>query len=250
MDNKNNVQSVERAVDLLFCFSMDEYELSISDFVDKTKLNRTTVFRILQTLKVKGIIIQNEQTGLYRLGYEFIRMAQIVNENLDIRQDALPYLKKLSKETKETVSLNIIRAKRRICIEKVDGTEDIRQFVELGYPYYLVKGASGKVLLAFNSKEYAEEALKEWESVHGTIINREEFYQELESIRENKVAISDSDRVFGAYSVSAPIIGPDEKPIAGISISGLSIRLTEEKKAVYKKLIRDTAIEISNYFNK
>lgn len=249
MNKKNNVQSVERAIDLLFCFSMSEYELSINDFVEKTKLNRTTVFRLLHTLKGKGLIIQNEQNGLYRLGYEFIRIAQIVNENLDVRQEALPYLRKISKQTGETVSLNIIRAKRRICIEKVDGTEDIRQFVKLGYPYYLVKGASGKVFLAFHSKEYVESVLSEWESLHEITIDREEYYQELEEIRERKVAISQSDRVLGACSISAPIIGPDGKPIAGISISGLSIRLTADKEQVYEKLIRDAAIKISSFYN-
>lgn len=248
LEKKNTVQSVERAIDLLDCFSVTDYELSISDFVQKTKLNRTTVFRLLYTLEEKGLVNRNENTGTYRLGYKFVGMAQIVKENLDVRQEALPYLKRISKQTGETVSLNILRSQRRICIEKVDGTEDIRQFVQLGNPYYLVKGASGKVLLAFHSDEEIGKVLDEWETVHGQRLDRKEYFKGLQRIRERKVAVSDSDRVFGAVSISAPILDSDNNPIAGISISSLSIRLSDEKKEEYQELIKNAAKELSNKY--
>src|SRR5690554_1179527 len=113
------VQSVERAIDLLFCFSLQEPELTINDFVTKTGLNRTTVFRLLNSLKEKDLIIKDEELGVYRLGLAFVGFGQIVTENLDVRKVALPILKRLSQITNETVSLNFLQAKRRVCVEKV-----------------------------------------------------------------------------------------------------------------------------------
>lgn len=243
--NSQTVQSVERAVDLLYCFTLQEYELSINDFVEKTKLNRTTVFRLLNSLRNKGLITRNEQTGFYRLGFPLIGMGQIVSENLDVREEAFPVLKKISKQTGETASLNIIQANRRICVEKVDGSEDIRQFVRLGYPYPLVKGASGKVLLAFCSEEFIENILKEWETENNETIDREEYYKELKNIRDRKVAISENERVLGACSISAPILDSNNNLIAGVSISSLSIKLTPSLKEEYKQLIRQAGEEIS-----
>jgi DNA-binding IclR family transcriptional regulator len=248
LGKKNTVQSVERAIDLLYCFSIKEFELSISDFVDKTKLNRTTVFRLLATLEEKGVVNKNNRTGLYSLGYRMISFAQIVNENFDVRREALPYLKRISKQTGETVSLNILRSGRRVCIEKVEGTEDIRQFVQLGNPYYLVKGASGKVLLAFHSDEEIEEVIREWETIHKTTIDRMNYFDELKKIRENETAISEGERVFGAISISAPILNADNKPIAGLSISSLSIRLTDKEKKEYRELVRNAVKEISGKY--
>ncbi|SFE54732.1 IclR family transcriptional regulator [Alteribacillus iranensis] len=243
--SKGTVQSVERAIDLLYCFTLNDYELSINDFVERTNLNRTTVFRLLNSLKVKGLITRNEQSGLYRLGLPMIGMGQIVSENIDVRKEAFPVLKQLSKETGETVGLNIIQANRRVCVEKVDGSEDIRQFVRLGYPYSLVKGASGKTLLAFCSKAFIEHALREWEDLNNETIDRASYFEELDNIRSQKVAVSENDRVFGACSISAPIFDANKNLVAGVSLSGLSMKLTENLKEKYTELIRDAGKKIS-----
>ncbi|MGP4079991.1 IclR family transcriptional regulator [Pseudalkalibacillus sp. R45] len=243
--SKGTVQSVERAIDLLYCFTLNEYELSLADFVNKTGLNRTTVFRLLNSLKDKGMISRNQHNGLYRLGLPLIGMGQIVSETIDVRQEALPVLKQLSKETGETVSLNIIQANRRVCVEKSDGSEDIRQFVRLGYPYPLVRGASGKALFAFCEEEFIEEEISTWERENQKVIDRDTYYKELETIRKNRLAISKNDRVFGAYSISAPIFNNTYTLVAGISLSGMSIKLTEELELKYGELIRNAALTIS-----
>ncbi len=241
----DTVQSVERAIDLLYCFSIGQPDLSINDFVKKTGLKRTTVFRLLNSLKEKDLIIKNNDTGLYHLGLPFVGFGQIVSETLDVRKEALPVLKSISKQTNETVSLNIVQANRRVCVEKADGQEDIRQFVRLGYPYPLVKGASGKVLLAHLAPDFIEDSICDWEEENSSSISREDYLKELEEIRQSGVAISKNERVFGAYSISAPILDASNQLTAGLSMSGLVGRLDNEMENEYMNLIKEGAREIS-----
>ncbi|MFG6117982.1 IclR family transcriptional regulator [Thalassobacillus sp. B23F22_16] len=242
---KETVQSVDRAVDLLYCFSLNKPELTVNDFVNKTGLNRTTVFRLLTSLKEKGLIVKNEEEGVYRLSLAFVGFGQIVAENLDIRKESLPELKKLSSLTNETVSLNVLQSNRRVCVEKVDGSEDIRQFVKLGYPYPLVRGASGKVLLAHCEENVIEEVIQEWKEMNGDEFDSASFLKELQDIRNAGYCLSKNDRVLGAYSISTPIFNMQKELIGGLSISGLAMRLTEEKEEMFISNAINGAKEIS-----
>jgi len=243
--DRDKVQSVERAIDLLLCFSVQKPELKLNDFIEKTNLKRTTVYRLLSSLQSKGMLMKNEENGTYKLGLPFIGFAQIVSENLDMRQEALPVMKKLADETKETVSLNVIQATRRICVEKVDGIEDIRQFIKLGFPYPILKGASGKLLLAYASDFFVKEVVHEWETSSNEIIDLSRLKEELALIRDQGYAFSMNERVMGAFAISTPIFGVNDQILGGLSISGLSIRLTEEKKRSFIEKALDATKEIS-----
>lgn len=237
------VQSVERAIDLLNCFSPQQPELALNDFVKKTSLNRTTAFRLLNSLKNKNLITKNEEKNTYSLGIAFINFGQIVSENLDIRKVALPALHKLAERTKETVSLNIIQDLDRVCIEKAEGTEDIRQFIRLGHPYPILKGASGKLLLAFSSPDFIEQAMTE--GAYEDNRNRDEFLHQLLTIKQQGYAFSMNERVIGAYAISAPIFGNDGSLVGGLSISGSSARMNDKMQNQFIQDAMQAAQKIS-----
>lgn len=232
MKSTDTVQSVERAIDLLFCFSTQYPELTLNDFVKKTGLSRTTVFRLLSSLKNKNLIIKNEHAGTYELGLPFMGFGQIVSEHLDIRNAALPIMKKLAVATKETISLNLIQDLNRVCIEKVEGIEDIRQLIRLGSPYPILKGASGKLLLAYSSQSFVEQVLQEQGKED---LQKEKLFDELKIIRNAGYAFSMNERVVGAFAISTPILGFGDHLLGGISISGLSARLNEDTKNILIK---------------
>ncbi|WP_209124260.1 IclR family transcriptional regulator [Alkalihalobacillus sp. BA299] len=241
----DKVQSVERAIDLLYCFSLQQPELALQDFIDKTGLKKTTVFRILNSLKTKGLIIKNESTGTYKLGIPLLGLSQIVSEGLDVRQEALPIMKMLSTEIKETVSLNIIQAKHRVCIEKVEGQEDIRQFIKLGYPYPILRGASGKILIAYSDQVLLDELINDWNEFNEIPIKKVQLEEELKKIRLDGYSFSKNERAVGAYSISAPIFNVNNQLIAGLSVSGLTTRLTAEDKQIYIQKLKKASYEIS-----
>ena len=72
------VQAVERALDILDCFSFQNRELSLSAIVIRTGLNKTTVKRLISNLTTRGYLQQNPQTKTYQLGMRLFELGGIV----------------------------------------------------------------------------------------------------------------------------------------------------------------------------
>lgn len=235
MKTNDTVQSVERAIELLYCFTAQTPELTLNDFVKRTGLNRTTVFRLLSSLIKKELISKNEGKNTYQLGLPFIHFGQIVSENLDLRRMALPVMNRLTEVSKETISLNIVQGAARICVEKIEGKEDIRQFIHLGIPYPLYKGASGKLLLAYSTEELIEEVIE------GSGMTNDEtkaLKKDLIQIRDQGFAFSRNERITGAFAISTPILNSQHELMGGLSISGLSARLDNNKQLFIEAAIQ------------
>lgn len=114
------IKSIEKMTTILTLFSIDRPTLFIKEIQEELNIPKSTAFRILDTLEKLNFIQRNEATHEYSLGYQFFRLGSIYQMNLDYRTVALPYMKELMEETKETVELNILDGIHRVCIEKID----------------------------------------------------------------------------------------------------------------------------------
>lgn len=221
------VRSVEKAFHILSFFSMDETELSLSELQNFTKYPKSTIFRLLDTMQSLGYIDQNPDSHKYSLGFKFFYLGSIVQNTFDYRKISLPIMKTLAEETEETIELNIVKGNERVCIEKVDSVQAIRNFVEIGERTPLHLGASGKVLLANLSEEKRNESIA---SLKLTKKQLNDLLNELELIRKKRFCFTHEERVQGSFSISSPIINHTRQVVAGLTVAGPIQRLTEQHK--------------------
>lgn len=229
MNEKDRVLSVEKAADLLFCFSKEKRKLSLQDFVKITGWKRTTLYRLLNSLVLKGLIKKDKSSGTYELGLPLLRLSSLVSDGLELRKESWEVMNDLSQSTNETINLNICEDARRVCIEKIDSGNMIRQHITVGQSYSLLNGASGKVLLAFSPNEFIEGYLFQ----HLNEAERQSVHQELEAIRQQGFAFSKNERVDGAFALSAPIYTQHQLLAGCLTIAGLSSTINEEKQTNY-----------------
>jgi len=243
----SSAKTVERALDILLAFLREGQELGITDLSRALRLPKGTVHRLVSTLAAKGFLAKNEATGRYRLGLSVFRLGSTFLNQMEVREAALPVLHELARVTGETVNLNIARDRRRVCIEKVESSHDIRHFVELGRPLPLYCGASGKVLLAFLPEEEIEAVIAEGlrPLTSRTVTDPDRLRRELAEIRRRGYAVSRDERVEGASAVSAPIYDSAGRVVAGLTISGPTYRFTAERVAQFVKLVKQGAARIS-----
>ncbi|NLO24524.1 MAG: helix-turn-helix domain-containing protein, partial [Clostridiales bacterium] len=98
----NLVQSVIRALDILE--TIDAYgELGISEISDKLNLDKSTVHRIISTLRHKGYVVQNNTDHKYSNSIKLWEMGNNVVERLGVRRQAQPFMERLVIESCETV---------------------------------------------------------------------------------------------------------------------------------------------------
>lgn len=240
---QSGVQSIDRAITILDCFSLEIGELSLGEIAQAAQLPKPTVYRLLSALKKHHWIEQDDKTGAYRLGFRLYTLGAVVGSQMDLRRSALPLMQRLAEETQETVNLNLIDRGERICMELVEGSHAIRNFVKIGTRNSLVAGASGKVLLAHLPEDEAM-AVLDSELALDAQVSRQQWLAELAQIRRQGYAVTYSDRIQGACGISAPIWGKSGQLLAGMTISGPEDRMREAESELVAKLLT-AAEEIS-----
>ena len=72
-----SVRAVERALDILLCFTREEQTRSLNQIVKSVHMSKSTVHRLLTALEKKQFITRDRIPGRYSLDFRFIEMASI-----------------------------------------------------------------------------------------------------------------------------------------------------------------------------
>lgn len=225
-DKKLTVRAVERALDILLCFS-EESELGLTEIASRVSLNKSTVHRLLASLEGKGFLLRDPITEKYRLGYRLFELsANLVRED-DPALLFLPEMEKLRDSLGETISLYVRDGRERMRIQAVESKHTIRRVAPIGVRLPLAVGASSKVLVAFEDYQ-----MKEWimrDPAWPEYVDKNHYRNQLEQIKSTGYATSVEEREQGTSAVAAPVINRQGKVIAALSVSGPASRLTLEK---------------------
>ena len=219
MESENKVKVLEKALDVLECFSYDTQELSLSDLAEATSLSPSTVFRIINTLESRQFLYRNEDKK-YSLGVKFAQLGNLgVNTTINtLRNIALPHMSKLRSQIDETISIYIRDGEHRICVARLESTNSLRQVIRVGDRYPLQQGATGKILLAYSK-----------ETLQRTILldAYEEVKPQLDAIKEKGYATSSGERAEGVSAIAAPLFNADKTIMAALSLSGPTARILD-----------------------
>jgi IclR family KDG regulon transcriptional repressor len=246
--NLEPIRSVERAIQILNCFSFEQPVLSIDEIMEKTKLAKATIYRLLWTMERNGLIQYDEKTNEYRLGYKPLEYGGIVLENLDIRREAEPYLLELHEITGHSIILATAQGETIQYLLRYDSDEGLQPSNFVGRRRILHNGALGIVLLAFMRIDFVQELLKQYPLealTPKTLIDKERFLNRLQEIRQNGFYVDVDGTFIGYTAIAAPIFREKDKAVAAIGISGPSYKMEEERREQLIKLITGTAMKIS-----
>ncbi|OWA35136.1 IclR family transcriptional regulator [Saccharibacillus sp. O16] len=241
-DGKLTVRAVERALDILMCFTRNN-SLSLTEIAGAVGLHKSTVHRLMTTLEEKGFVSRDASTEKYRLGIKIWELSAHLSNTDDPALLLLPSMERLRDELDETVSLYVRDGRERLRIQAVQSTQAIRRVAPVGARLPLYVGASSKVLVAFASEREQEYILSDpvWPDTFG----RTAFRDQLRAIRAAGYAISVEEREQGATSVAAPVFDRQGNLAAALSVSGPLARLPVEKLESYAPLLMDRAREMS-----
>ncbi|MGZ0085980.1 IclR family transcriptional regulator [Caldibacillus thermoamylovorans] len=235
------LRTVQRAIDILYCFTLEEQELSLTEIAKKISLAKSTTTRLLATLEQNRLIVKDPETLKYRLGQGLYYLGHIAGKSIEVREIAKPVMERLRDETRETVNLYVLEQDARVCIEQCEGLQALRHMVKIGERLPLWAGAGGKVLLAYQSPSFQERILAQVPTEE----RRTRLTAELEMIRQRGSASSIDEREVGSAAVAAPIFNIHGEVNACLSISGPTHRFTPETIGWFESLVKEGAQTIS-----
>lgn len=238
------MRAVQRILSIFESFTAEESSLSLHEIAERIQLPKSTTFRIIQSLQNAGYLVRLEDQR-YGLSFRFTRLAGLVGSTLGIREIARPIMTALAEQTHETISLQMVSADERVCIDTVATASPLRSVSPPGEHVPLLAGASSKALLAhLPAKDAARLVARLATQARRTPT---EVQAELASIRRQGFAVSHGERVLGVSAIAAPIVGADDQVRHCLSLAGPTIRVRDQVER-FAPLVMQSAARISNHY--
>lgn len=204
--------------------------------------------RMMSEMRNEGVLTQNPETKLYSLGGRVIRWAGVYVATSDLCSKSMLMMKSLFRETNETVTLYVVEGDERVCVERIESSQNVRIVESIGLRLKLYHGSGGQAILAFMDKSEIDRILSlAAEEIQDKVEDEiRTIRQQLDETREKGYSISHGQWLSGASGIAAPIFGSRGKPIGSISISGPSDRFQcQEKIQKYADLLLPAVEKIS-----
>lgn len=218
------LQSVVRAVEVLFAFTAEQPSLRAVDVASRLGLNRTTAWRYLQTLATTGLV-RDLGEGRFGLGSRTVSLAEAYTAQWgDLSAAAGAALFRLRDAVGETSALHLRQGWSRIVVRQVEARHELhRIYRDLGVPLPLLHGAPSLAILAALPRS-EQTAYLDGELDRGP--EREALEADLTSIGQRGWAVSQESRVPGVASVAASLIDSSGTVLGAVNITGPVERVT------------------------
>ena len=241
------VQSVDRAVMLLRAISASARPLTAWDLARTCGINRSTAWRLLQTLENHGLVERDAATGRYGIGYTALELAAAAGYD-GLARRARPILQRIATEAGESVMLAAARRFSLVYVDQVDPPM-IPTPNWLGRQLPLHATSAGKVFLAWLPDDERDavlpSALERY--TDQTVTDRASLFASLAEVRRVGFGICLGE--FEEYSngVSAAVLDHRARPAVILNIWGPSQRVTERRMATLGRMALHAAHEISHF---
>lgn len=243
-----NIRAIERAIQILSCFTDNMPEMTIAEIASAVRLPRPTVLRILATLTGGGYVERIADTDKYRLGSHLISLGMRVVNRLHVRRAAVPYMVALEEQFEETCDLSVFVQDSLLCIDVVQSRRTLRIAAGPGYRSPLHCTASGKAFLANlpadRLAQFLAHPLTRYTST--TITSPEHLMAELEQVRVQGYAYDNEEFNEGIRAVAAPIQNGAGNVIAVLGMPGPVERMTPQRMAEIARALVEAANAIAS----
>jgi IclR family acetate operon transcriptional repressor len=221
--------TVEKALQLLEALSRAGGAVGISQLGRELKLNKSTVYRLVDTLCRHGYARQEPASGRYLLTVKLWELGSGVIEGLGLRQTARPLLESVARETDETTMLGIVHEHEALIIDRVDSSQALRIFSAVGARVPLHSCAIGRALLAYQSADVIDDIGSEVKPLTShSVATLGELKQELSRIRAKDCSTSYDEWQVGVAAVASPIRDAGGRVVAAFCITGPTSRLVPD----------------------
>jgi IclR family transcriptional regulator, acetate operon repressor len=242
------VQSVDRALSILETLSEDDEGYRLSDLAVRTGLSASTVHRLLATLESRRFVQFDRAQSKWHVGVRSFTVGASFARRRNFSAQAIPYLRKLRDLTRETANLAMVDDEFIIVLTRMESREIMRSLTQVGGRVPMVTSGVGKAVLATYSDEDVGAVIRH----HGmprltekSIVRPSDLFKELEKIRKQGYALDDEEACMGLRCVAAVVYNDCAEPLAAISVSGMTSRLTDQRLPEIGQVVRDVAAELT-----
>ena len=222
--------------------------MSLTELSEATSQSPSTVYRVLSTYEKHAVVEFQPEQQIWLIGREAFRIGSAFQGRSELAEHARAEMRDLMTETGETANLAIAADGEVMFISQVESHQPVRAFFRPGTRGPIHASGIGKALLAYRSTEQVDQILHK----NGlpaftpkTITERAGLMREMIATRSRGWAIDAEERTDGMCCIAAPIFNEHKEAIAGVSISGPSVRIPRERWSEIGSMVRQAADRVT-----
>ncbi|MEO3943375.1 IclR family transcriptional regulator [Paenarthrobacter nicotinovorans] len=247
MSTDAGTESARRVADILIALGDAYGPIGVNELARRAGLSPTVAHRILRALMSRSLVAQNPASQQYSLGLgaAFLSSNQMTHNSF--RDLARPMLERLGAETGQTATLSVLGGLRRMYVDQVLPDSEMKMSVELGRPYGLHLGSTGRAILAGLPDATIDDALElsPWsDAVAPQPFDKKAFMRRVEEVRQTGVAVSRGERIPGAAGVAAAIHDATGRVTGAVNILGPVHEFTDVKVKEFRRAVIKAASNI------
>jgi DNA-binding IclR family transcriptional regulator len=215
---------LERAFDLLGCFTADEPILSAAEIAQRTGLAVSSVHRLLAKLLAAGYV-EKVPPQRYSVGLKLWKVGELHPALLELRENALPHMLRLYEATGENIQLAVVdgwtpSTARALYIARVVSVSSAATLTRIGGAFPLHTTGVGKALLAAQDREWLAEYIRGGlvKETQFSLTNGADLIRDLEKARARGYATVREEMTLGTASLAVAFDRVAHLPAAAIGV--------------------------------
>lgn len=237
--------SIQKAFNVLSFVAANPRKMSLSEMSRALSMNKTTLFRFLQTLE--SLHLLQKKNDSYVPGIKLFELGSKVPVKQLIVENAHPILVKLTEEVNETVNLGELNNGRILYLDKCESKRSLQIQTSIGSYISLHATALGKAALSIlpeSEQDAIISRLKLEKSTKNTIADPQKLKKYIEEVNKRGYSLDVEELEVGMHCVAVPLSIPELNFSGAISFAGPSVRFTHTRMAELAERLQKTVMKI------
>jgi len=241
-----SVQSVDRAVSVMELLAR-RGSVGVTEVANEIGIHKSTAYRLLTTLRARGLVEQDATTEQYRLGFALVLLASTVTADLDVLRCARPVCERLSEQTHETVTVAVLEDDDAVVIHQTVSKSSALSVDWTGRHTPIHATAAGQIFLSHMPEDQRRRILRGplERFTENTLFAPATLEERARETRDRGYGSTVEELEIGLNAVGVPVHSSDGAVVATVSVSGPAFRLSAEDIPEVAKVVKDAASEIS-----
>lgn len=220
---------------------------TFSTIYQRLALPKSSTSTLLNSMLAHKLLRQDHDK--FDLGLRLYEIGSYAFAHFDIKEFALPVLKKLRDDTDLTCHLGILEGTNPVYLLKIESSYPVIINSWIGKRLSFNSSALGKIFLSFSPEQKARELLALQQPLPkftpNTITDDKLLFEQIKEIKGRGYAIDDEEDAKGIFCLAAPILNRKGELLAAISMSGVLAQYDKMPMEKFVERLKEAAAAIS-----
>lgn len=254
VDAPSGAQSVQRAITVLRAIAAHRGDgIRLSELVDALCLNKATVRRLLLVLIAEGLVTQESQSRLYRLGFDLYALGLVASRGFNMRSLCADSVRRVADEAGDTVYLAVRTGNESVCVAHETGAYPIKIMnLSIGDRRPLGIGSGNVAMLAALPQPEIDSivaALSERLQQLVPSLGAAELFDLVAQVKARGYHFHNGHYLPGIKSLSMAIRNPRGEPEAALTIAAIESRMGDDRLPDLVALLKREVATIEERLN-